>query len=311
MKNLSVLHDMALFVEVARTGSFSRASLSLGMPGATLSRRIAGMEKQLGVRLFDRSTRRVELTTAGRRYFDRCAALVDEARLAEEALKEVASHADGHLRVSMPVDLGVHVVGPLLPDFARAYPGITFEIDLSPRHADIVGEHVDVAIRIGTVREDQLVVRRVGWVEQALYASPAYLAARSPPQLPAELAAHDCIFVSVQRREPRWHLRHGTDACEVTVRGRFGVNNHGLMQLLAERGMGIAALTPALVQSAVLQGRLVPVLASWSVPRLPIHAVVASHLQSAAVRAFVDFLSQRFSDLPAHTLFERLAPLRG
>ena len=96
----------------------------------------------------------------------------------------------------------------------------------------------------------------------------------------------------------------------MTVRGRFGVNNHGLMQLLAERGPGIAALTPALVQSAVLQGRLVPVLAAWSVPRLPIHAVVASHLQSAAVRAFVDFLAQRFSERPAHTLFERLAPLR-
>ena len=311
MKNLSVLHDMALFVEVARTGSFNRASLSLGMPGATLSRRIAGMEKQLGVRLFDRNTRRVALTTAGRRYFERCAALVDEARLAEEALKAVASHADGHLRVSMPVDLGVHVIGPLLPDFARAYPGITFDIDLSPRHAEVVGEHADVAIRIGAVRDDQLVVRRIGWVEQALYASPAYLATRSPPQQPAELAAHDCIFVPVQRREPRWQLRHGADVCEVTVRGRFGVNNHGLMQVLAEHGMGIAALTPALVQSAVLQGRLVPVLAPWSVPRLPIHAVVASHLQSAAVRAFVDFLAQRFSEQPAHTLFEQIATTRG
>ena len=296
MKNLSVLHDMALFVEVARTGSFNRASLSLGMPGATLSRRIAGMEKQLGVRLFDRSTRRVELTTAGRRYFDRCASLVDEARLAEEALKEAASHADGHLRVSMPVDLGVHVVGPLLPEFARAYPGISFDIDLSPRHADVVGEQVDVAIRIGTVREDHLVVRRIGWIQQALYASPAYLAVRSPPQTPAELAAHDCIYGSAQRREPRWHLQHGTDTCDVPVRGRFGVNNHGLMQQLAERGMGIAALTPALVQNAVLQGRLVPVLASWTVPRLPIQAVVASHLQPAAVRAFVDFLAQRLGE---------------
>ena len=298
MKNLSVLHDMALFVEVARTGSFNRASLSLGMPGATLSRRIAGMEKHLGVRLFDRSTRRVEMTAAGRRYFERCATLVDEARIAEEALKEVASHTDGHIRVSMPVDLGVHVVGPLLPDFARAYPGISFDIDLSPRHADVVGEHVDVAIRIGTVRDDTLVVRRIGWVELALYASPAYLAVRSLPQTPAELAAHDCIFVSGQQREPLWNLHHGTDAFAVPVHGRFGVNNHGLMQLLAERGMGIAALTPALVQSSVLQGQLVPVLAEWSVPQLAIHAVVASHLQPAAVRAFVDFLAKRLGELP-------------
>ena len=120
---------MTLFVGVARTGNFSRASLALGVPGATLSRRIAAMERQFGVRLFDRTTRRVELTAAGRRYFERCGHLVDEARLAQEALRDDARRPSGHVRVSMPVDLGVYVIGPLLPDFVRQYPGITFDLD--------------------------------------------------------------------------------------------------------------------------------------------------------------------------------------
>ena len=165
MGDLSVLHDMTLFVAVARTGNFSRAGAYLGVPGATLSRRIAAMEREFGVRLFDRTTRRVELTDAGRRYFERCAHLVDEARLAQEALRESAALPSGHVRVSMPVDLGVFVIGPLLPEFARQFPGISFDLDLSPRHTDLVGEHVDVAIRLGGVKDEQLVARRIGAVE--------------------------------------------------------------------------------------------------------------------------------------------------
>ena len=113
MSDLSALHDMTLFVEVARTANFSRASGNLGVPGATLSRRIAAMERKFGVRLFDRTTRRVELTDAGRRYFERCAHLVDEARLAQEALRDTTAQPSGHVRLSMPVDLGVTVIGPL------------------------------------------------------------------------------------------------------------------------------------------------------------------------------------------------------
>ena len=129
---------MTLFVEVARAGNFSRASAHLGVPGATLSRRIAAMEREFGVRLFDRNTRRVELTDAGRRYFERCTHLVDEARLAQEALRESAALPTGHVRVSMPVDLGVFVIGPLLPEFARQFPGISFDLDLSPLPDDAI-----------------------------------------------------------------------------------------------------------------------------------------------------------------------------
>ena len=291
MSDLSALHDMTLFVEVARTENFSRASRNLGVPGATLSRRIAAMEREFGVRLFDRTTRRVELTEAGRRYFERCAHLVDEARLAQEALRDGAERPSGHICVSMPVDLGVHYIGPLLPDFVRQYPGITFDLDLSPRHADLIGEHLDVALRLGTVKQENLVARRIGSIEQALFASPAYLDLRGRPAQPADLVEHECIVLRGSQGHATWKLQRDGEAAEVAVRGRFMVNNLGLMRLLAERGMGIAVLAPSLVRDVVADGRLAPVLPEWTKPRLPIHAVMSSRLQPASVKALLDFLA--------------------
>ena len=295
MNDLSVLHDMTLFVEVARTGNFSRASTKLGVPGATLSRRIAAMERRFGVRLFDRTTRRVELTDAGRRYFERCGDLVDQARLAQEALRDAAAGPTGHVHVSMPVDMGINHVGPLLPEFARRYPGISFELDLSPGHRDLVGEHVDVAIRIGAVKGDQLIVRRIGTVEMLMFAAPAYLERHGEPRQPADLVEHECITLPGPQREARWCLKRDTAAMEVTVRGRFAVNNLGLMRVLAERGLGIVVLSHALAREAVNAGRLAQVLQGWTLPPLPVHAVMSSRLQPASVRAFVDFLAARLS----------------
>lgn len=296
MTNLSVLHDMALFVEVARTGNFSRASLVLGMPGATLSRRIAAMERELGVRLFNRTTRRVELTDAGKRYFGRCVHLVDEARLAQEALRENSAQPSGHVRVSMPVDLGVYIIGPLLSGFARQYPEITFDLDLSPKHADLIGEQLDVAIRLGSIKDDKLVARRIGSIAMALFAAPAYLDSHGHPAQPADLVKHECIEVRGEQQQPSiWRLQRGNDSTQVAVRGRFKLNNLGLMHVLAERGMGVAVLAIPLVRDAVLEGRLVQVLPDWVVPALPIHAVMSSRFQSASVRALLDFLAAQLA----------------
>ena len=295
MDDLSVLHDMTLFVEVARTGSFSRASAHLGVPAATLSRRIAAMERKFALRLFDRTTRRVELTDAGRRYFERCGDLVDQARLAQEALRDFAAGPTGHVRVSMPVDMGVNHVGPLLPEFTRRFPGISLELDLSPSHRDLVGDHVDVALRIGIVKGDQLVVRRIGTVEMLMFAAPTYLARHGEPQQPADLVEHECLSLPAPGREARWCLLRDGTVMEVTVRGRLAANNMGLMRLLAEHGLGIAVLSHVLARDAVNQGRLVPVLQGWTLPSLPVHAVMSSRLQPASVRTFVDFLAARLS----------------
>jgi len=293
MSDLSALHDMTLFVEVARAKNFSAAGRHLGVPVATLSRRIAAMEREFGVRLFDRTTRRVELTEAGARYFERCAHLADEARLAQEALRETATRPSGHLRLSMPVDLGVYVIGPLLPEFARRFPGITLDLDLSSRNADLVGDHVDVAIRLGEVKGDQLVARRIGSVERVLFASPTYLDLHGAPAHPDDLAAHDCLLLRAPRMQARWRLERDGVATEVMVRGRTMLNNQGLMRMLAERGMGVGVLTPDLARAALASGRLVRVLPQWGMTPLPVHAVTSSRLQPASVKAFVAFLADR------------------
>ncbi len=295
MQHRVALDDIALFVEVARTASFTRASAVLGMPGATLSRRIAAMEKRLGVRLFERSTRRVALTEAATRYLERCEHVVDEARLAESALREVAEQAAGHLRVSMPVDLGLHWVGPLLPEFTRHHPGITLDIDLSSRVADIAEDRLDLALRLGAVKREGLVVRRIGAVPQAAYAAPGYLDRHGRPKQPAELAQHECLRLGSAVRSSRWRFTLGAQSHEVTVHGRIGLNNIGLMRLLAERQMGVALLAPELAQASVVSGRLEPVLRGFAAPTLPLHAVMSSRLQTAAARAFVDFIAARLA----------------
>lgn len=286
-------HDMMLFVEVARTGSFSRASSNLSIPGATLSRRIAAMEREFGVRLFDRNTRRVVLTEAGRRYFDRCGRLVDEARLAHRELLEAGEQPSGHIRISMPVDLGVTVIGPLLADFSRQFAGISFDLDLSPHHANFVGDHFDMAIRLGTLKDDSLVARRVGSVEQRLFAAPTYLSLHGTPVQPTELVDHQCIVIPSLQRQALWRLKSEADSVEVLVRGRFMVNNVGMMRVLAERGMGIALLAPSVVRESLAEGRLVQLLPDWLGPQLQINAVMSSRMQPASVRALLDFLAAR------------------
>jgi DNA-binding transcriptional LysR family regulator len=151
------------------------------------------MERALGVRLFDRTTRRVVLTQAGERYLARCGDLVDQARIAHEALRESTEHPVGLIQVSMSVDLGIHHIGPLLPEFARLYPGIRFAFDLSPVNRDLLGDQFDVAIRIGPTKGDLLVTRRTARVAMCLYAGPGYLDRHGAPRQPADLAAHECL----------------------------------------------------------------------------------------------------------------------
>ncbi len=295
MAHRVALDDMALFVEVARATSFTRASVQLAMPGATLSRRIASMEQRLGVLLFERSTRRVALTEAARRYLERCERVVDEARLAEAALREVADRPTGHLRVSMPVDLGLHWVGPLLPEFARQHPGITMDLDLSSQVADLAQDRLDLALRLGVLKREGLVARRIGSVAQAAFAAPGYLDRRGRPKQPAELAQHECLRLGSAVRPTRWRFVQDGTSHDVQVQGRWGLNNIGLMRLLAERQMGIALLAPELAQPSVLAGRLEPVLRGFAAPGLPLHAVMTSRLQTAAAKALVDFLAARLA----------------
>lgn len=293
MSNHTSLSDLELFVEVARHGSFSRASNILAMPGATLSRRIAAMEQRLGIRLFNRSTRRVELTEPAQRYFDRCASLVDEARLAHESLQMTIEQPVGHVRISAPVDFAIHWLGLHLCEFGRLHPGISFELDLSPHHRDLMADQIDVAIRLGPVRGEQLIVRRVGEIKMAIFAAPAYLDRHQRPSRPEDLVEHQCIFIKTSERLASWHFINKSEAINVEVTGQFCLNNISMVRVLAERGMGVAILPVLMARDSVIAGRLEQVLPEFELSTLPVHLVLASRLQPAAIRTFIEFLAAR------------------
>ena len=289
------LQDMALFVEVARALSFTRASDLSGIPIATLSRRIAALEKRVAVRLFERTTRRLVLTEPGKRYLERCERIVQEAGIAHEVLKEAAELPSGHLRVSMPVEFGLIHVASVIDEFAQRYPDITMELDLSPRPANFVDENVDVSIRLGEVRDQSLIARRLGSAARLLYASPSYLARRSEPRHPTELSEHDCVLQSYMTEPTSWCLVCGETSIDVDVHGRFSTNNVSMTLKFAEQGHGIAALSPFVARPACEAGAIRRVLDDWSFPAMPVHAVMTSRMVPARVRAFVEFLAARLT----------------
>jgi DNA-binding transcriptional LysR family regulator len=291
----SDLQDMIFFVEVARALNFTRASKTSGIPIATLSRRVAAMEKRVGVRLLARTTRRLALTEPGKRYFERCERILQDAAAAHEVLKEAAERLTGHLRLSMPVEFGLSLVAPIIDEFSRLYPDITFEADLTPRPANFADENIDLSIRLGEVSSSSLIVRRLGTAARLFYASPSYLAKYGEPAHPKDLARHECILQSYMAEPGVWRIVSGKRSIDVNVHGRFSTNNVSMTLKFAEQGHGIAALSPPNVRLSFDSGAVRQILTDWSLLPMPVHVVMTSHLVPARVRVFLDFLANRLT----------------
>ncbi|KQY82426.1 LysR family transcriptional regulator [Pelomonas sp. Root1444] len=294
---MASLGDIELFVEVARAKGFRRAADLLDMPNSTLSRRITELERQVGVRLFHRTTRKVELTEAGSAYFRRCEGLVAEARVAHEALLDVAERPSGVLRVSMPVDLAITYLAAPLRVFAERYPLIDFELDLTARRVDLVADGFDLAIRLGEppATPSSLIARRLGAVKRQLYASPHYLKAAPPLEQPRDLARHSCIML-VSARQAGWTLHGQGQQLTVPVSGRYAMNSLGMCRAFARLGLGIAVMGPEDTEAERHAGELVRVLPDWALAPLAVHAITESRLLPSRVRLFVDFLAETLQE---------------
>ena len=292
MNVLSSLRDIGLFVEVARSLSFSVASVRLGMPRATVSRRIAAMEREFGLQLLKRTTRHVELTSVGQRYFERCAHLVDEARMTQESLRNDSAAHNGHIHLTMPVDLGVTIIGPLLASFSQRYPGITLKMDLSPQNTDLMREGIDLAIRLGAPKDERLIARQIGQISMGLFASKAYLDQHGRPQTPSDLTTHQCLLSHGNVGQVSVTLEDSESSQNVTVNARYVANNVGLLRVLAEHNMGIAALPDQFWDAIATTQSLERVLPHWHALAMPIYAVTSSRLRSSSVQAFLEFLGE-------------------
>ncbi len=294
---MELLNDMALFVEVVKAKGFRHAAEAVGIPNSTISRRISLLEKAIGLRLLHRTTRKIELTEAGQIYFERCKRIVDEAKLAHEQLGELLAQPSGVLRASLPVDFANIYLAPLIAEFARRYPGISFDFDLTPRLVDLVSEPFDVAIRMGNPANSNLYARHLANLACYLYASPRYLEQFGDPSHPSDLAQHECLgFRSAKASS--WALRKADELVEVSVGGRFQLNSVGLIRRLATLDQGIALMPAEIVAEDVTQGRLRRVLSDWEGPATPVYAMTETRLLPAKTQRFIEFLREHLS---AHT----------
>ena len=288
---MKLLNDMALFVEVIKANSFRGAAEAVGMPNSTVSRRIAELERRIGLRLLNRTTRRIELTEGGRLYYERCRRIVDEARLAHEELSELVDNPSGLIRLSIPIDFGVVYLAPLLAEFAERYPQIQFDLDLTPKRLDLVSAPVDMVIRIGTLADSQLIARPLGNLQRSLFASPAYLARHGMPESPQALLQHQCL----RMLDAPWVLHNADQQLSLAVDGRYLLNNIGMLRRLALLGQGIAMLVDEMISEDLASGRLQHVLPGWSAQTLPVYVITETRLVPAKVRVLIDFLTEQFN----------------
>ncbi|MBR7962338.1 LysR family transcriptional regulator [Burkholderia vietnamiensis] len=288
---MELLNDMALFVEVVKAKSFRGAAEAIGVPNSTLSRRIGALEKAIGLRLLHRTTRKIELTEAGQLYFERSRRIVDEARLVHEQLGEMVAQPVGVLHASLPVDFANIFLAPLLPEFARRYPGISFEFDLTPRRVDLVTEPVDLAIRMGEPPSSNLIARQLARLPRYLYASPRYIELFGEPSEPADLQQHECV-----RLDPAeingWTLHREEKTIEIPVGGRFLLNSVGMIRRLAMLGLGIAVLPEEIAAEDVTAGNLRRVMPAWQAPSVPVYAITETRLLPAKTQRFIEFLRE-------------------
>ncbi len=293
------LNDVLAFTRVADSGSFTAAAARLGWPKSSVSHRVARLERLLGARLLERSTRRLRLTDVGARYHEHARRVLEELEQASATVARFRSEPHGRLRISASVVLGQALLPPLVAEFGSRYPEVQLFVDLSNRRVDLLEEGFDLAIRSGVLPDSSLVARTLGRAAARLYAAPSYLHQRGQPREPDELADHLLIDNAPTTTTHRWTLSHddGRDAT-VPVRFRLAGNDPVLLREVAAQGEGIVSLPDFVAAPAVAERRLVPVLPPWATRRVDVHAVFPSHKSlSPALRAFVDLAALRLGRL--------------
>ncbi len=291
------LTGMEVFVRVAEARSFSKAARQLGMSNTTVTNHVKALEDHLGVRLLNRTTRRVRLTEVGRAYHERCLHLLSEVDETERSVGRLHSEPKGQLRVNAPISFGFLHVAPTITAFLERYPEIEVELIMTDRYVDVIEEGFDIAIRGRSVpRDSSLIGRKLLTETFAVCASPDYLRQRDRPEAPEDLAEHNCLtYVG----SAEWQFEAGGRLDMVPVTGNFCANNGDALRTATLSGFGISLLPTFIVGNDLRTGSLERVLPDHRVPEAAFYAVYPHnrHL-SAKVRALLDFLVERFAAEP-------------
>jgi DNA-binding transcriptional LysR family regulator len=297
------LEAMSIVLAVAEAGSLSAAARHKKTPIATVSRKVSELEAHLQTKLFNRSSRALVLTDAGRSYIAASKRILADVAEAERAAAGEYTTPRGDLSLSAPIALGRMHLLPILAEFLATFPDVDVQLGLQDRAVNLLEEHVDVALRIGTLADSSLIAVRVGEIRRVVCASPAYLKARGTPKSPEDLSTHDCVTYAPLQAMATWTFNRDQAEYVVPVRSRMVVSNLESALAAARAGVGITVAFSYLVAEPVKSGELTPLLQDFQPPPQPVSFVYSpNRFMPVKLRAFLDFALPRLkaglSDLP-------------
>ncbi len=260
---LPLLPDLATFAQVVEAGNFSSAARPLGTTPSTISRQVQRLERALGTRLFERTTRRIRLTESGMQVYRHCRDMLDAAAGAADAASQLTAQPRGRVSISAPISLAKSLIHPKISGFLRTYQEVEVQVVFDDRDIDPIRDHVDLVVRPTPTPPQGLVARQLGTVRWVPCASPGYLRARGMPAVPNDLAQHDCLYLGDTPDDHRWTFRQGNRTQTVEVRGRYIANDVSARREAALEDWGVASLPDFAVGEELRSGRLVQVLPEW------------------------------------------------
>jgi DNA-binding transcriptional LysR family regulator len=288
---MDLVRAMQAYVRVVEAGSFIRAADQLDTSNAAVTRQVAALERHLGSRLLNRTTRRQSLTDTGQAFLERARQILADIADAEAQAASQAVKPTGVLRISAPLSFGVMHLSRLLPAFRQRYPQLRLDVDLSDRVVDLANEGVDVAVRIASDPGETLVARRIAPVRMVLCASPMYLQAHGAPAHPSELGDHETMSYTYLASGEEWPFTRGRETVRAKIHPSVRATNGEILRELALAGGGIVLQPSFIVGAELMRGTLVQLLREWQAPELSLYAVYLSRRQlSAKVRVFIDYL---------------------
>jgi DNA-binding transcriptional LysR family regulator len=291
------LSAMRTFRTVVESGGFSAAARRLGLSKAAVSKQVAELEGHFGTALLHRTTRRVNATDAGRRYFENCVRLLDELSAVEAEVRNAQAEPSGRLRVSAPINFGNAVLGPVICAIAQRYPKLEIQVELNDRFVDLIEEGFDVALRIRTnLPDSSLIARRIDSITRSVCAAPSYLKRMGMPKTPEELKNHTCLIYTLSTSPYDWKFSSGSKSVSVRVNGGIQSNNGQFLTSFLNAGMGIALLPDFVVGEDIRAGRLKRILENYQTEPHDLYLVYpANRHQSPKLRAFMDMAAQHLA----------------
>ncbi len=292
--------NMNAFVRVVEAGSISAAADRMDVAKSVISRRLKELETHLGVELFHRTTRQMNLTDSGRVFYQQSVRILADILEAEHATSQFHGALKGNLKVALPLSFGLMHLGPAINEFLQAHPEIEFDLDFNDRHVDLLAEAFDLAIRIASLPDSSLIARRLAPIQTVMCASPAYLERMGTPQSPHELIHHRCLVYNLIGNLENWNVFDATgQLIKTRITPYLKASNGEFLRDAAVAGMGIVLLPTFIVYQEIERGALMPIMTNYHYSQLAAYAIYPQtrHL-SQRVRAFVDFLVERFEGLP-------------